>query len=154
MSDEKKVRVFVSVVGDLFHYGHINYLQKVSDLGDELIIGIHSDDDCLVAKGKKPYLELWERVATVNMLRGHFKIVKIIPGFPFFVSRDFIEKNGIDIVACSSHITDISDVINIHRVEYSAPFEMGILRSIKYTDTVSSTNIVKRITNRQRTEPR
>jgi len=38
------MRGYVSMVGDLFHVGHINLLRTVSDLGYDVIVGVHSDE--------------------------------------------------------------------------------------------------------------
>ena len=39
-----KMRGYVSMVGDLFHVGHINLLRAVSDLGYDVMVGVHSDE--------------------------------------------------------------------------------------------------------------
>ena len=36
-------RVYVDMVGDLFHIGHINMFKQARELGDYLIVGVHSD---------------------------------------------------------------------------------------------------------------
>ena len=41
---EKKVRVFTSGSFDLFHIGHLNILEKSALLGDELIVGVSTND--------------------------------------------------------------------------------------------------------------
>ena len=33
----------ISMVGDLFHIGHINLVRGVGDLGYNVIVGVHSD---------------------------------------------------------------------------------------------------------------
>jgi cytidyltransferase-like protein len=36
-------RVYVDMVADLFHYGHVNFLKQARQFGDYLLVGIHSD---------------------------------------------------------------------------------------------------------------
>ena len=36
-------RVYVDMVADIFHFGHVAFLKKASAFGDELIVGIMSD---------------------------------------------------------------------------------------------------------------
>ena len=40
----KPTRVYVDVVGDLFHAGHVQFFQKAKAHGDYLIVGVHGDD--------------------------------------------------------------------------------------------------------------
>ena len=35
------VRVYVDMVADLFHYGHVELLRQARALGDYLLVGIH-----------------------------------------------------------------------------------------------------------------
>ena len=35
--------MYVDVVGDLFHYGHVEFFRRARDLGDALVVGVHSD---------------------------------------------------------------------------------------------------------------
>ena len=44
------VRVYVDMVADLFHYGHVELLRQASALGDYLLVGIHADDVVLAHK--------------------------------------------------------------------------------------------------------
>ena len=41
---KKIVRVFTSGSFDLFHVGHLNILEKSAALGDELIVGVSTDE--------------------------------------------------------------------------------------------------------------
>lgn len=36
-------RIYVDMTADLFHYGHVNFLKQASEIGDYLIVGVHSD---------------------------------------------------------------------------------------------------------------
>ena len=38
------IRVYVDMVADLFHYGHVEFLRKARALGDHLLVGICSDE--------------------------------------------------------------------------------------------------------------
>ncbi len=60
------IRVYADIVGDLFHYGHIEFLRQSRALGDYLLVGVHSDDAVLAHK-RKPILTMEESPA--GMLR-------------------------------------------------------------------------------------
>lgn len=55
---------------DLFHVGHIRYLQGASELGDVLVVGINSDRQVRRLKGEgRPYIPETERAEIVAALR-------------------------------------------------------------------------------------
>ena len=55
---------------DLFHVGHIRYLQGASELGDVLVVGINSDEQVRRLKGEnRPYIRDTERAEIVAALR-------------------------------------------------------------------------------------
>ena len=58
------IRVYVDMVADLFHYGHVEFLKQARALGDYLLVGVHSDD-VVAAHKRKPILTMQERVASV-----------------------------------------------------------------------------------------
>ena len=37
-------RVYVDMVADLFHYGHVNFLRQAKSHGDFLLVAVHSDE--------------------------------------------------------------------------------------------------------------
>lgn len=55
---------------DLFHVGHIRYLEGAKQLGDYLIVGINSDRQVRKLKGeKRPYMPENERAEIVSAFR-------------------------------------------------------------------------------------
>ena len=44
--------VYVDMVGDLFHYGHVEILRRAKEKGDKLIVGVHSDETVMEYKRK------------------------------------------------------------------------------------------------------
>ncbi|KAF1748397.1 hypothetical protein GCK72_024864 [Caenorhabditis remanei] len=62
--------VYVSGAFDLFHAGHLSFLEAAKELGDYLIVGIVGDDDVNEEKGTIfPVLNLLERTLSVASLR-------------------------------------------------------------------------------------
>lgn len=58
--------VYVAGAFDLFHIGHLDFLEKAKSLGDYLIVGLHTDPVVNQYKGKNyPIMNLHERVLSV-----------------------------------------------------------------------------------------
>lgn len=72
----KKVRVFTSGSFDLFHVGHLNILEKSAALGDELIVGVSTDELIENYKGMKPIIPFEQRFRIISGLKCVTKAVK------------------------------------------------------------------------------
>ena len=133
------VRVYVDMVADLFHYGHANFLKQARQLGDHLLVGIHSDK--VVEEYKRsPIMTMQERLDTVSSCRY---VDEVIPNAPLVVDQEWIKKHEIDLVV---HGDDFST--NMQNFCYKTPMDLGILRYVSYTPGVSTTEIINRIKNR------
>ena len=129
------MRVYVDMVADLFHYGHVEFLKQARALGDYLLVGVHSDD-VVAAHKHKPILTMQERIASVAGCRY---VDEVLPNAPWITGRRWLEIHDIQIVV---HGDDYSteQLKNTHLV----PIEMGILRSVHYTPGISTTEIIQR----------
>ena len=129
------IRVYVDMVADLFHFGHVELLNQARALGDYLLVGIYSDD-AVIAHKCRPILTMEERVACVAGCRY---VDEVLPHAPWVTDRDWIEKHNIQLVV---HGDDYSqeDLSKTH----SVPIEMGILRTVHYTPGISTTEIIRR----------
>lgn len=74
--NNKKVRVFTSGSFDLFHIGHLNILEKSAALGDELIVGVSTDELIEKYKGMKPIIPFEQRIRIVEAIKCVTKVVK------------------------------------------------------------------------------
>jgi cytidyltransferase-like protein len=129
-------RVYADMVADLFHYGHVEFLRRARQLGDALVVGIHSDATVTSYK-RTPTMTMDERLAVVAACRY---VDEVIPDAPLVVSADWISRHRIDLVV---HGDDASD--DQLMLMYRVPHEQGILRTLAYTPGISSTDIVRRI---------
>lgn len=57
---KRPVRVYMDGCFDLMHYGHANALRQAKSLGDELVVGVVSDEEIVKNKGP-PVLSMEER---------------------------------------------------------------------------------------------
>lgn len=74
--EKKPIRVFTSGSFDLFHIGHLNILEKSASLGDELIVGVSTDELIQEYKGMKPIIPFEQRYRIISALKCVTKVVK------------------------------------------------------------------------------
>ena len=131
--------VYVDIVGDLFHYGHIRFLKQAKEHGDILIVGLMSDEECIQYK-RKPFLNINERRETIEACKY---VDKVIVNAPMPITEEFIDKYNIDYV-CHG------DDMNKESLEYwySVPIKLNKFILTKYTKSISTTDIINRIKNR------
>lgn len=68
-------RVLTTGVFDLFHVGHLHFLQKAKSLGSYLIVGIHTDRD--VAEYKRtPIIPFEQRMEIVQAIQCVDEVVE------------------------------------------------------------------------------
>ena len=132
------IRVYADIVGDLFHRGHVEFLKKTKNIGEDvfLVIGVHSDEDCEDYK-RKPIFTMEDRCEIFRSCRN---VDEVIPNAPLRITEDFLNEHSIDIVVHGDDMTDF------HRnVNYFVPIQKNIMRYIPYYDSISTTQIIKRI---------
>ena len=128
-------RVYVDMVADLFHCGHVEFLKKARSLGDYLLVGIHADD-AVASHKRSTILTMDERVASVIGCRF---ADEVLPNAPWRIDRGWIEKHSIDLVV---HGDDYSE--EQLQKTHAVPMEMGIFRTVPYTPGISTTEIIRR----------
>ena len=132
-------RVYVDMVADLFHYGHMEFLRKAREMGTYLIAGIVADDVVELSKNK-PILTMEERVASVADCKY---VDQVLPNAPWRIDRAWIIQHHIQLVVHGDDYAEdqLDDIYNV-------PREMGILRTVPYTKGISTTEIIRRILER------
>lgn len=130
------IRVYADMVGDLFHYGHVEFLEKARALGDYLLVGIHADDVAGLNK-RRPILTMEERVACVVGCRY---VDEVLPNAPWIIDRAWIDQHNIHLVV---HGDDYTPKKRAHI--YEVPIEMGIFQTVPYSRAISTTEIIRRI---------
>ena len=137
------INVYIDGVFDLCHLGHKNHIMRALKYGNRLLVGVMADED--VRKYKRyPIMSLEERCAEVDALRC---VYKVIPGAPCFgLTKEFIDEWKIHVVLASEEYNKPEDKY------YKVPREMGILRIMPRTDGVSTSDLIKRILQREVSE--
>mmetsp|Transcript_329 Transcript_329/g.456 ORF Transcript_329/g.456 Transcript_329/m.456 type:complete len:154 (-) Transcript_329:53-514(-) len=134
---KKPVRVYVDMVGDMWHYGHVNFCKQARQFGDYLIVGICKDED-VVGYKRNPILKGWERVQSAQGCKYVDEV--LYDDVPLAITAEFLDKHQIDIVA---HGDDFDK--EKMRKYYGIAMDRGIFRTIPYTQGISTTEILRRI---------
>jgi len=132
------INVYCNGVFDLCHIGHKKMFENAKSFGNKLIVGIHSDDTVKSYK-RNPIMTHDERCNVVKYCK-HVNI--IVPNADLYITDEFIDNNNIHIVVCSDEYYD-----NPNDVYYIIPRKRGILRRLKYSNEISTSDLIKRIAN-------
>ena len=119
---------------DLFHHGHVRQLQRLSQLGDELIVGC-STDEFNAVKGKRCVMPYGQRREILEACRY---VARVIPEESWAQKRSDIVNYNVSIFAMgddwAGHFDDLGDLT---RVMY-----------LPRTQDVSTTELKERIQQR------
>ena len=132
---------YIDMVGDLFHYGHINQIKRVFDLGYEVIVGVHSDK-VVESYKRKPILSMKERIKVIECCKY---ITKVIPNAPLIITKEYLDKHNIDMVFHGHKIEEES----YYKKMYKIPNELGKFTRTEYTPKISTTEIINKIIERR-----
>ena len=133
-------RVYVDMVADLFHYGHIEFLRQVSEMGDYVLVGVNGDEVAEVYK-RRPIHSMEQRIASVRACKY---VDQVIPNAPWLFDSTWIDIYNLSLVV---HGDDYSD--EKQRDIYRVPIERGIFRTVPYTKGISTTQIIHQRNERQ-----
>jgi cytidyltransferase-like protein len=133
------VTVYVDMVGDLFHYGHVEMLRRARDLGDELLVGV-TGDDTVEGYKRRPVLSLAERVRVISACRY---VDRVWADCPLRLTDADIDAMGIDIVV---HGDDWP--VEQLQADYGVSMRRGIFRLLPSTPTICTSDIIARVIRR------
>ncbi|XP_016976099.1 ethanolamine-phosphate cytidylyltransferase isoform X3 [Drosophila rhopaloa] len=132
--------VYVAGAFDLFHVGHLDFLEKASKLGDYLIVGLHTDPVVNSYKGSNyPIMNLHERVLSVLACKF---VNEVVIGAPYCVTEELLEHFKIDVV-CHGR-TPIA-LENGKSDPYAVPKTRAIFELIDSGNEMTTERIVERI---------
>lgn len=134
-------RVYIDVVGDLFHAGHVDLLRAARQLGDQLVVGVLSDETAAEYK-RQPIMTLDERVAVIRACRY---VDEVIVDAPIRPTAEFLDHHRLALVV---HGDDLSPAV-VAEV-YGAAADTGRLRLVPRTRSLSTTGLIDRVLSRYR----
>ena len=129
-------RVYVDMVGDLFHPGHVALLRAARELGDQLVVGVLSDETVTAYK-RRPIMTLAERVVVVEACRY---VDEVIPDAPYRLTREFLDAHRLDLVV---HGDDVG--AGGFAEVYGPVVEAGLLRLVPREGDISTTALIARV---------
>ncbi|PON81338.1 Bifunctional transcriptional regulator [Trema orientale] len=139
--EKKRIRVYMDGCFDLMHYGHANALRQAKALGDELVVGVVSDEEIIANKGP-PVLSMEERLVLVSGLKW---VDEVIANAPYAITEQFMNRlfneHKIDYIIHGDDPCLLPDGTDAYALAKGA----GRYKQIKRTEGVSSTDIVGRI---------
>ncbi|CAK8542205.1 unnamed protein product [Lathyrus sativus] len=139
--NKRPIRVYMDGCFDMMHYGHCNALRQARALGDQLIVGVVSDDEIIANKGP-PVTPLHERLIMVNAVKW---VDEVIPEAPYAITEEFMKKlfdeYNIDYIIHGDDPCVLPDGTDA----YAHAKKAGRYKQIKRTEGVSSTDIVGRM---------
>jgi cytidyltransferase-like protein len=128
--------IYVDMVADMFHSGHVKFLKTASDLGDKLIVGLNSDKDVASYK-RTPIISLKNRTIVIKACRY---VNKVISPCPLIITKDFLQEHDIDLVVHAHPKNDTS-----YNFMYEVPIKLNKFKRIDYTPGISTTDIINKI---------
>lgn len=150
--------VYVAGAFDLFHIGHLDFLEKAKTYGDFLIVGLHTDPVVNLYKGSNyPIMNIHERVLSVlackviiislrhscHSMRFNFSfqyVNEVVIGAPYEVSKEILEQLNVDVVCHGQTF-----IPTTHGDPYAIPKTLGKFELIDSGNTITTEQIVERI---------
>jgi glycerol-3-phosphate cytidylyltransferase len=119
---------------DLFHIGHVLLLQRLNALGDELIVGV-STDEFNAIKGKKAIMPYEHRIEILKSVRY---VDGVFPENSWEQKREDIIREGADIFAMGDDwvgkfdfLSDVCKVVYLPRTpEVSSTEVRQVIRAL------------------------
>ncbi|RAK83440.1 phosphoethanolamine [Aspergillus costaricaensis CBS 115574] len=130
-------RIWVDGCFDFSHHGHAGAMLQARQLGDELYVGVHSDEAILENKGPT-VMTLDERVAAVEACRW---VTRCVPSAPYVTFLPWVSHYGCKYVVHGDDITSDSNGEDCYRFVKAA----GRFRVVKRTPGISTTDLVGRM---------
>uniref|UniRef100_A0A4W4DT63 ethanolamine-phosphate cytidylyltransferase n=1 Tax=Electrophorus electricus TaxID=8005 RepID=A0A4W4DT63_ELEEL len=134
--------IYVAGAFDLFHIGHVDFLEAVHKLSDKpyIIVGLHFDQEVNRYKGKNyPIMNVHERTLSVLACRY---VSEVVIGAPYAVSKDLLDHFKVDLV-CHGKTEVFLDRDGSD--PYAVPRTRGILRIVDSRNNLTTDDIVQRI---------
>lgn len=132
---------YAFVVGDLLHFGHLNFLNQCKRYCDFLIVGVYTDELTVTYK-RKPIIPFERRIELISALRVVDMVVKVEDKDCTPMLKKLTEEGWK--IKYLFHGDDWKDVRGREYIESIG----GELVLIPYTKGINTTSIIEKIRRR------
>uniref|UniRef100_A0AAY4EG51 ethanolamine-phosphate cytidylyltransferase n=1 Tax=Denticeps clupeoides TaxID=299321 RepID=A0AAY4EG51_9TELE len=139
--------IYVAGAFDLFHIGHVDFLETVYKQADRpyVIVGLHFDQEVNRYKGKNyPIMNVHERTLSVLACRY---VSEVVIGAPYTVGKDLLDHFKVDLV-CHGKTEVFPDKDGSD--PYAVPKKRGIFHTVDSGNGLTTDDIVQRIIENRR----
>ncbi|CAF4491407.1 unnamed protein product [Rotaria socialis] len=134
--------IYTAGAYDLFHVGHVDFLEKAKTFGDYLIVGIHSDRIVNQYKGSNhPIMNIHERVLSLLACRY---VDEVVISAPYAITLELMNHFKVSVVIHGRTPYD-PDVDG--RDPYEVPKGLEKFQQIDTGNPMSTQDIITRIIN-------
>ncbi|XP_012550526.1 ethanolamine-phosphate cytidylyltransferase [Bombyx mori] len=132
--------VYVAGAYDLFHVGHLDFLEAAHKQGDFLIVGLHTDLEVNRYKGSNyPIMNLHERVLSVLACKY---VHEVVIGAPYSVTAELMDHFRVKVV-CHGLTPIAPDADGAD--PYKVPKQRACFKILNSGNTMTTEDIVQRI---------
>ncbi|GJL84023.1 MAG: glycerol-3-phosphate cytidylyltransferase [marine bacterium B5-7] len=133
-------RIYTVLVGDLFHYGHVQFLKRARSLGDYLITGVVQDNVARAYK-RTPILTLDERIQVIAACRYVDEAWEMTEA----LDNDFMRRHNLH-----RYVYAVADDTEDERIKsaHNKRLDSHYFHRIAYTPGISTTSIITRVLQR------
>lgn len=140
ISEAKRV-VYIGGTFDLLHAGHAQALERAAELGDYLLVGVHSDETVRRRRGVLPVLTLMERAMALLAMRW---VDDVVLGAPWEVTRDLLVTMNVAVVVAGQ-----KGPLSASSGPLAIPRTLGILREVDSGSECTSGSLRARFVQRR-----
>lgn len=133
---------YTTMCADLFHYGHMTFLENAKKECDYLIVGLHSDVD-ITKNTRKPILNIEERKKTVEFCKF---VDEVIINAPYIINDTLLDDLNANVYIYAT-VNKEEDNKYLERYLFT-----DRLKKLKYTHEISTSDIINRISTLNKTD--
>ncbi|CAF5118145.1 unnamed protein product, partial [Rotaria magnacalcarata] len=110
------VRIWMDGCYDMVHYGHANACRQAKQMGNYLIVGIHSDEEITTHKGPPVFTEQ-ERYKMVRAIKW---VDQVVENAPYVTTLETLEEYNCAFCVHGDDITVTADGIDTYHIVKAA----------------------------------